>query len=429
MQIAAVTSTREVLSLDGIWRFALAVEELAEPLAWIKPLPQRRARDIPVPASYNDIFIEKEIHDHVGWALYQQEVRVPRGWQQERYFVRLDAATHEARVFINDHLATTHVGGYTPFEVEITAYVRAGEKFCLTDAVNNELTNETIPPGKIEVSSLNAKRRQTYNHDFFNYAGLSRSVWLYSVPPSYIEDVTLVTGVNGTTGTIQYGAKTNGEIGSSRINVVVRDEEGHVITEAEGLKRCVTVNIRASSGTLTDEYTVLAGIRTVEVRGNQFLINSKPFYFTGFGMHEDHLVRGKGHDAVSMVYDFELLAWTGASSFRTSHYPYAEEVMDFADRHGIVVIDETAAVGLNLAMVSGILELTKELDPSSRPVTFANESSSTYETDQIADLVDFLCLNRYYGWYRETGDLKTAEVLFEEELCYLSLLRSMAPIR
>ena len=55
-----------------------------------------------------------------------------------------------------------------------------------------------------------------------------------------------------------------------------------------------------------------------------------------------------------MVHDFELLAWLGANSFRTSHYPYAEEVLDLADRLGIVVIDETAAVGLNLGVGGGI---------------------------------------------------------------------------
>ena len=56
-------------------------------------------------------------------------------------------------------------------------------------------------------------------------------------------------------------------------------------------------------------------------------------------------MRGKGHDDALMVHDFELMDWIGANSFRTSHYPYAEEVLDYADRHGIVVIDETAAVG------------------------------------------------------------------------------------
>ena len=60
-----------------------------------------------------------------------------------------------------------------------------------------------------------------------------------------------------------------------------------------------------------------------------------------------------------MVHDFELLEWIGANSFRTSHYPYAEEVLDYADRHGVVVIDETAAVGLNLGTGTAVFGWTR----------------------------------------------------------------------
>ncbi|MEU1166460.1 glycoside hydrolase family 2 TIM barrel-domain containing protein, partial [Streptomyces sp. NPDC005921] len=56
-------------------------------------------------------------------------------------------------------------------------------------------------------------------------------------------------------------------------------------------------------------------------------MNGEPFYFTGFGKHEDTPVRGKGHDDAYLVHDFQLLDWTGANSFRTSHYPSAEEVL------------------------------------------------------------------------------------------------------
>ena len=55
---------------------------------------------------------------------------------------------------------------------------------------------------------------------------------------------------------------------------------------------------------------------------------------------------GKGHSDAFLLHDFELLKWIGANSFRTSHYPYSEDVLDYADRQGIVLIDETAAVGL-----------------------------------------------------------------------------------
>ena len=97
---------------------------------------------------------------------------------------------------------------------------------------------------------------------------------------------------------------------------------------------------------VVDEYS-LAGRRAHD-RGRAARNSSstdEPFYFTGFGKHEDSAIRGKGHDNAYLVHDFQLMDWIGANSFRTSHYPYAEEVMEFADRHGIVVIDETAAVG------------------------------------------------------------------------------------
>ena len=209
----------------------------------------------------------------------------------------------------------------------------------------------------------------------------------------------------------------------------------------------------------------------------RFLINGAPFYFTGFGMHEDHAVLGKGQENAAMVHDFELLKWIGANSFRTSHYPYAEDVLDYADRQGIVVIDETAAVGLNMGLGGGIFggqgyttfspetvndqtrevhaqairelvardknhpsvvlwsianepesdtegaeqyfkplfELTRQLDPT-RPVGFVNVMLAPYPTCRVSQFGDVVMLNRYYGWYVNTGELKAAELAWEEEL-------------
>jgi beta-glucuronidase len=235
--------------------------------------------------------------------------------------------------------------------------------------------------------------------------------------------------------------------------------------------------LRATDGDkIVDEYTLKVGVRTVRVEGNQFLINNEPFYFTGFGMHEDHVTKGKGHDNAFLVNDFGLLKWVGANSFRTSHYPYAEEVMDYADRHGIVVIDETAAVGLNQGFATmfggpklptygpetanektqasllqaireliardknhpsvvlwsvtneaetGIseaveffkpaIELTRELDPT-RPNTYINVMTEPFGKCLVAPLVDVICLNRYWGWYEDHSDLASAEIHLEAEL-------------
>ena len=442
-----------------------------------------------MPASYNDLFVDAAVRDHVGWVWYQRAVRVPRGWSGERVFVRVDAATHEGRVYVNDELVAEHIGGYTPFEADITDKVTAGDEIRLTIGVSNVLTNVTIPPGSVTVTA-DGRKKQTYLHDFYNYAGLARSVWLYSAPDARVDDITIVTDVDGSDGIVRYDVATTGGAAGAEVRVRISDASGTPVGEATGASgevRITDVTLwQPGAGYLyelvaeivrgeevVDSYPLAVGVRTVEVVGNTFLINGTPFYFTGFGKHEDTAVRGKGHDDAYLVHDFELLRWMGANSFRTSHYPYAEEVLEYADRQGIVVIDETAAVGLNYSVIGGffggpvvptfgpdsvndqtqaahaqalreliardknhpsvvmwsianepdsgvdgareyfepLATLTRELDPT-RPITFVNVMLATFEQDRIADLFDVLCLNRYVGWYFLTGDLdKAARVL------------------
>ena len=72
----------------------------------------------------------------------------------------------------------------------------------VTVAVNNELTWQSLPPGIVEVMP-DGERRQRQYHDFFNYAGLNRSVWLYSTPTTYIADLTVVTELDSHTGLVR----------------------------------------------------------------------------------------------------------------------------------------------------------------------------------------------------------------------------------
>lgn len=54
-------------------------------------------------------------------------------------------------------------------------------------------------------------------------------------------------------------------------------------------------------------------------------------------------IRGRGYDDALSARDFYLIKWLGANSFRTSHYPYAEETLQQADTEGILVIVESPA--------------------------------------------------------------------------------------
>ncbi|PSN67073.1 putative beta-galactosidase [Corynespora cassiicola Philippines] len=485
------TESRELVSLDGLWNFQVikATPQDDADKEWTAQIPY--TTQMPVPASYNDILLDTELRNHVGWVKYQRHVHIPQGWNTKRIFIRCDAATHRGKVYANDQLLIDHQGGYAPFDTELTGLISAGTDIKLTIAVSNELSNETIPPGKIE-SFSDGTKKQTYLHDFFNYSGLARSVWLYSLPEEYIRDATVTTNVDweNDIGLITYKVETNTPISSSgaNIRVSVHEESGKSVGESRGSSGeihvpsprlwqpgaaylyQVIIELLSSEqdSTVQDTYDIFTGIRTIEVRDARFLINNKPFYFTGFGKHEDTPIRGKGHDPAYMVHDFELMKWLGANSFRTSHYPYAEEVLDYADRQGIVVINETPAVGLNLGIASGLfgnkapptfspefandatqaahrdcirslisrdknhasvvmwsianepasheegaleyftplVELARSLD--TRPLCFANFGLATSAKDLITPLFDVLALNRYYGWYEHCGDLSRA---------------------
>jgi beta-glucuronidase len=99
----------------------------------------------------------------------------------------------------------------------------AGEEVLVTVCVNNTLSFQSIPPGVIEDSPTGEKQR--YWHDFFNYAGLHRSVWLLATPAAHLDDVTVVTGLEGSTGTVAYESVAVAAEGLD-VRVVLRDTAG-----------------------------------------------------------------------------------------------------------------------------------------------------------------------------------------------------------
>jgi beta-glucuronidase len=485
------TSTRERKNLDGLWAFKIDSESDGRENRWYAA-PLTEAGDMAVPASFNDLLADASVRDFVGDIWYQRTVRVPRGWDGQRVVLHFESATHRATVWVNDHEVLSHEGGYTPFEADITEFATPGAEVRVTVVVNNTLSFQSIPPGVVEQTPSGP--RQRYWHDFFNYAGLHRSVWLSATPRARVEDVTVTSGFEGAVGSVGWAVEAVDQDGLE-VRVTLRDPAGgevatgsgvtgilavpdvHLWGPGDGYLYDLEVQLVDAAGAVCDSTHQKVGIRTVEVRGPEFLINGKPFYFKGFGMHEDHAVIGKAHNNAHLVNDFELLRWIGANSFRTSHYPYSEDVLDHADRHGILVIDETGAVGLNMGLGGGIVggqgyatfspdtindstrevhaqaireliardknhpsvvlwsianepesqtqgaedyfrplfDVAREADPT-RPVGFVNVGLAPHGTCRVSQFADVLMLNRYYGWYENTGDLAGAEIAWTEEL-------------
>ena len=348
-------SARSVQDLSGVWDFRFNANEPWQPIA--------------VPASYNDQSPDPEFRRHYGMAYYRTTFTVPEG---ARRVLRFDAVTHNAVVRLNGQEIASHRGGFLPFEADITALAQPGETVTLDVEVDNRIGHSSLPVGNeggtaffgsdnagIPAVEAGKARQQAQginlpNFDFFNYAGITRPVHLYTTPAAYIRDVTVAADM---TGTLRYTVDT---VGEGSVKVEILDAEDRVVACADGAAGTVQVeNARLwqpRPGTPylytalvrfgKDEYRQKFGFRSVEVSGHKFLINGAPFYFKGPCKHEDSAFRGRGYDACVTVTDLKLYEWLNANCLRMSHYPYAEEVYDLCDRLGIVVIDETPAVGI-----------------------------------------------------------------------------------
>ena len=482
---------RTVLDLDGTWKFK--VEDEQHPVDVTQPLVT--STFMAVPASFNDQTVDPAIRQHDGFFWYERDFSIMHALQDQRLVLRFGSVTHEAWVFVNGVEITHHKGGFTPFEVVLNDHLIPG-KNRLTVKVSNLLDHTTLPVGNYhETTDADGRvtRHVDENFDFFNYAGIHRPVKIYTTPRHFISDITIVPAVDFATETATITVTAVGE--GFDLTTTICDATGQTVATVDPTTHTATIPhahlwqpgnaylytahvTGTRAGEVIDQYDEPFGIRTVEVKAGQFLINNQPFYFKGFGKHEDTYVNGKGLNQAYNVLDINLMKQMGANSFRTSHYPYSDEMMRLCDREGIVVIDETPAVGLmtrfdfnmdavvqpdfndgtwtkmktesahrqvihemidrdkNHACVvmwsianeaanyslgaheyfAPLFKLARQLDPQKRPLTYVGEIQASPAADKSSDLVDVLALNRYYGWYLDTGDLQAAETHLRAEL-------------
>lgn len=485
------TLTRRRISMDGMWKFCLDEKAVGEKEGWMDGIPGEEM--IPVPASFQDFYTEKDIREYTGDFWYETDFFVPGEWEGREILLRFGAATHRASVYVNGILITEHEGGFLPFSAKVTTVVRYDSYNKVVVKVNNELNCTNLPCGET-ITLPNGKKMSKPYFDFFNYAGLQRSVYLLALPGESIVDFDLDYAIHGKNAEVSYQIRTNGE---HAVQLALFDAKGHCVAQKDGKEGVLYVEnarlwqvrnaylyrlrIRIMDGEeLIDEYEQEIGIRTVKVEGMDILINGEPVYLRGFGKHEDSDIVGRGFNIGIMKRDFELMKWIGANSFRTSHYPYSEEIYQMADREGFLIIDEVPAVGMFQSLMNymeastgkqtaffkkettpvllkahlraieemiardknhpsvvawsllnepettneaavpyfkEVFDLANKLDMQKRPRTFALIMNSLPDTCKCYQFSDIIALNRYYGWYMKGGyEISVAEELFRKEM-------------
>jgi beta-glucuronidase len=474
-------SRRRALKLDGIWQFKKDTEEVGLTENWHER-PPARTIPMPVPAAFNEITEDPELRDYYGVVWYFTTLEKPD--DAPVHILRFGAAVYHAEVFLNgEKLHESHIGKL-PFEVEVSGKLIDGPNR-LAVRVDTRLTWQTIPPGNLKPKSspdsvIKDHQHPEYHFDFLNYGGLLRSVWLLSLPNIHLTGIRLETLADGDAPTgWRIAAQTSAE---TPVHYRVFDHDGALVAESTaetgGLADLTPTHPQPWSPqspylyTLEivlgkhDRYTRKIGLRTVRVTPTSFLLNGEPIYLKGCGLHEDFHLVGHGHSDARLVRDLTMLKNMGANSFRTSHYPYDETAYQLADELGLLVIDETAAVGFNAWFSTTIfsggradertLALHKEVvsrqiardhahpcvimwslanevachepeadayfrelfahcraeDPQRLPVTVVQSSMPTSYTKTpslSAKYSDVLCFNRYYGWYTDQGHLEVIE--------------------
>jgi beta-glucuronidase len=256
-----------------------------------------------------------------------------------RVFVYFGAANYFADVYLNGEKLGQHEGGFTPFNFEITKFLRESGNF-LVVKVDNKRRRDAVP---------------TLMMDWWNYGGLTRDVKLIETPATFVQDY-FIQLQKGSRDRVVGWVKLNGAKLKQKITVRV-PETGIAKSFTTDASGTASIDFEAANLRLwspespklydvmieaeTDQVRDQIGFRSIETRGTEILLNGRPIYLRGVCIHEEAPFRGGR--AYSREDAQTLLGWAkelGANFVRLAHYPHNEHMIREADRLGIMVWSE-----------------------------------------------------------------------------------------
>ena len=475
-QVANILS-RQVTSLNGAWHYIVDVQEEGyydyrmNPTPWgffRNAKPQRpedlieydfdKAPVMQVPGDWNTQ--DSQLFFYEGTVWFYKQFRLERKEQRggKRTLLYFGAVNYEAYVYVNGQLAGHHEGGFTPFNFDVTDLLQDGDNVVIVK-VDNKRWAAHVP---------------TLIFDWWNYGGITRDVLLAEVNPVYIENYSLQL-TNLKTKELSFSAQLNHKESDKEITLSIPELriKKTFKTNAEGIVHSsqftvhspqlklwspespilYKVEIQMGDEVIRDEI----GIRTIETRGKQILLNGKPVYLRGISIHEEKAYGGGRANSTADAHT--LLSWAkelGCNFVRLAHYPHNEFAVREAERMGLLVwseipvywtiawtnpqtyqnaerqltdmirrdqnranviiwsiANETPHSAERDTFLSRLATKARSLD-NTRLISMAMEvtSASNYKNrlqDNMNEYVDVISFNEYIGWYRDVNDASKME--------------------
>lgn len=303
-----------------------------------------------------------------GTCWYQKEFAVPSN-KNKKTFLYFEGVMQEADVWINNQKVTNHKGGYLPFTVDVTPFLKSKSN-TIKVKVNNE-DNPNFLPGK-PLKDL----------DFNYYGGIYRNVYLITTNKLYITDAIQANkkasggiylnfdSVQKSTASGAIQVHLNNEFAVKKtvsIRVLLTNKEGKVLefnsnkveinphSDLAITQKIVVENPKLWSisnpnlynlevqvienNKKIDHYFDKIGIRKSEIKADGYYLNDEKLYITGTNVHQEYPYLGYAISDEAQYRDAVKIKNAGFDFVRMSHYPHAEAFLTACDELGILVMN------------------------------------------------------------------------------------------
>ncbi|WP_010134591.1 glycoside hydrolase family 2 protein [Ochrovirga pacifica] len=335
------------VSLNGTWQF-LASNELTEASVLKENFTEWDT--LKVPGNWDTT---ERYSTYKGKGYYQKSFQAPEGWDNKQIRLKFDAVYQTAKVWLNGQYLGKNVGGYLPFEFNITQYIKFNEPNSLVVMADNTIrrgawwawggisrkvtlfADESVRLQQQHIAAVpnfeNNKANFTIKYTLENTQSHAQKVALHtSLASEELEPETILLAANSVSTKVIHFQK--------ELSTYTLWDLDH--PKLYSLKTDVLIGDK-----LLDEATDNFGIRKFEVRGTQFFLNNKAVRLHGLNRVHDHPDYGNTEPDALVIQDMKDIMALGGRFSRLMHAPLSENILEFCDKNGFLLVEEIPVWG------------------------------------------------------------------------------------